>query len=181
MGASIRHIRKQAQRLRRVSAVVGVLVLLSLGVLEPLLCIIHCNFLMSSMQHAQHAASAQTIGSGATYLCSFATQPSTDVMRMPHQPANAMSMPHEHDHGTATSNSASTPSHIHSPMADPSAPATYVPQPQAFHEMALVAMVLVFVVCVVLRGGAAQTHTPPQRFLRPPLRPPTASLRHIPA
>jgi hypothetical protein len=143
------------RRLPRTSTAVGLLLLLSLGVLEPMLCIIHCE--MATLQAATHAGHASSAG----YLCAF-QQPMQAHMRA--------------DHAVVTS--AGLPSHLHAPSAsDRGAPAPNVAQPQPFHEMALVGVVLLLVVSVLWRARCMPLHVPPQRFLKPPLHPPTAPLR----
>lgn len=142
--------------LRRASTAVSLLLLLSLGVLEPMLCIIHCE--IAALQAGAHAGRASSAG----YLCAFAQQPMQ--ARMPA------------DHAVVTS--AGLPSHLHTPAAsDRSTPAPNDAQPQPFHEMALVGVVLLLVVSVLWRARCMPLHAPPQRFLKPPLHPPTALLR----
>ncbi len=144
------------RRLRHASTAVSLLVLLSLGVMEPLLCVIHCE-IMALRADAQHAHVSST-----NYVCAFTQQTVTKHQTLAH-------------HALIVSTASPSPLHAMS-INERGVPTTSNAQPQPFHEMAFIASALLLIILLVLRDCNVTPLAPPQRFFRPPLRPPTASL-----
>lgn len=125
------------RRLQRGGAAVGLFVLLTIGLFEPLACILHCEVWtllygqdprVAAHQH-HHGVGQGGVAAGGAFLCQ-----------------------------------------LHDPSGDPASRPG--PMPAPFHEMVLIAAILVLALALIERRPAAPQHAPPRRALAPPLRPP---------
>jgi hypothetical protein len=149
-------------RLRREGAAVGLLALLTLGLGEPLLCIIHCQIWLPSAyhsyfaaqnQHAHHDQHAHHGQHGLGARMSAAANEGSVVLTPSHASANDPSclMPRAAgDHG-------GVPFHV---------------PPSPIHDVLPVFLTLSIAMLVLHTRPAAPPGDPPQRVWPPPLRPP---------
>lgn len=136
-----------AERLRQRGALVCLAVLLSIGLFEPLGCIIHCAMLdvlysgSPSVHHHQHSTDA---GLGTGGHTAFDQQNVAATSLCPEQHGAALS---------ATTN-------------------CVTPIPQPFHEMMLLVVIILVPLALLARRERRSTGPPPKFFSPPLLRPP---------
>lgn len=136
-----------AERLRQRGALVSLAVLLSIGLLEPLVCIIHCAVQealysrQATVHQHHHHAGTSTAGSKAVSASLGDT--STSICAEDHQIA-----------ATSITNCDS-------------------PTPQPFHEMTLLAIFVLLPLALIVRRARDSTGPPaeffPPKLLHPPL------------
>ena len=143
-------------RRRRDHAVLALVALLSLGVFEPLLCIIHCQFWIPfALQNyfaTQHQHHHHMMPAGA------ADMDDADMAGMVHTPGAALVQAARPD---------GCPQY-----RGHSSDATVPPLPSPVHEMTLTLLLLAPVVLLVALQPAAPLTGPPRVFIPVPLRPP---------
>ena len=150
--------RRWRRQLGHKRAMVALLALLTLGLFEPLACVLHCAIWMplhlqstplaQAQLHHHHTVAqpgAGTSGSAAVPIASL-----DQMLGQDQAPCYGLQSRLGHD----------SSSH-HTPLAQP------------FHEMALIVVTLVAVL-LSQRYAAPRAHTPPPQFLLPLLRPPIA-------
>lgn len=146
------------------ASLVGLLVILMLGLVEPISCILHCAILfpahahgdMSSvhgMNHANHVHGQHAVAAEQTVAC---------CEGMPRVPALLPFQSH-------------TPCvHYHSEGGSPYAP--HVPLGQPFHEMVIGMLLLLTLLLFIQQHPLPDSLMPPQLAYAPPLRPPNIHL-----
>ena len=139
-----------ARRLRRRGALTGLFVLLTIGLVEPLACIIHCE--ITELLSAPAISALHGHHNHAHSDAVAAKESSTVAIVAP--PPDSMLCAQLHNGGTS-----------HTGM-----PQSATPQP--FHEM-IVLLGVLFVAVFIIMGPHPLTSDPPRtRFVAPPLRPP---------
>lgn len=157
---SVRQQRALQARLRREGAAVGLMVLLTLGLGEPLLCILHCQIWLPSAyqgyfapndqqeQHAHHNHHSTSTSAPAA-----AANTGGSLLAASHAPAL--------DPGCSISHAA----------GDPSGVPFHVP-PSPIHDVLPIALTLSIVILALHIRPAAPPGDPPDRACPPLLRPP---------
>lgn len=138
-----------ARRLRRRGALTGLFVLLSIGLVEPLACIIHCE--ITELLSAPAASALYGHQNHAHHTAVAAEESSTVAIIAP--PGTML---------CAQLHSAST--------SDTGMPQSAAPQP--FHEMIVLLGMLFAAVFCITRPQPGTSDPPRTRFIAPPLRPP---------
>jgi len=153
-------IRQCWQRLRRDSAALALLVLLALGICEPLACILHCTLIMSlSQQRADDVAGPQLMRMPDGSLMRMDTLMVAQSDRAPALTAGA---------GPLTFTTAV----LHCATWRAPAVPVMLPLARAYHKMLLTVVIALgaMLLVQVLRSGPRLA--PPLRTLPPPLPPP---------
>jgi hypothetical protein len=146
-------------RIRREGAVVGLLALLTLGVGEPLLCILHCQIWLPSTYHSHFAAQGQFDHNdphahhGHHMISAAAGEQGGVALASSHASADNLScaMPH------AAGDQGGVPFHV---------------PPSPVHDVLPVFLSLFLVLLMLHTRPAAPPGDPPRRAWPPPLRPP---------
>jgi len=150
-------------RLRREGAVVGLLVLLTLGLGEPLLCILHCQLWLPSAYHSYFADQSQ------------AGQHDQHAHHGHHSASAIMPAAAANEGGAALAPSHTSANDPGCAMAraagDQSGVPFHVP-PSPIHDILPVILMLSIMLLMLHTRPAAPPGDPPQRAWPPPLRPP---------
>ena len=150
-----RRRRAWASRLRRDRASVALLVLLTLGLGEPLLCIIHCQFWLPIALHSYFAAQHTHHHHGSPVVAGQAG-PGQIVSAAPAIQPGAAEQPGCFLHFSGPANSG-LPFHV---------------PPSPVHDMFVPLALLLIVTIIVAARPLAPPGAPPQRAYAPLLRPP---------
>jgi hypothetical protein len=148
-----RSLRAWRRQLRREHAIVALLVL-TLGLLEPLACVLNCTLWMP-LYHQSTALAQGHHQHGSPASSAIAHTPAEQRAPFENRAAHYVSSLAP---GDAQCHFGSDAHHM--PLAEP------------FHEFALVVLALSFVVLLMCRYLVAPLQAPPPLFLAVPLRPP---------
>lgn len=169
--ATIQRVRRNAVRLwralRRDGALVSLVALLSLGLLEPLACILHCDLLVpmrEAHQHTHHALGLTFKGdiSEDAFLCAFGIPKSTMPQGVQEQRVALLA---RHPRPMCTLCTSDYVNSTTQPLLSAPAP---------FHAMVLLCTAPFIAALLLRRQHNAPPNPPPRRVEPPPLPPPIA-------